>query len=177
MRYYKSRFYDTINTRYILMQGQHILELDSTIPDDVAENMTLKDRVLKSKEVVKYPTTLEYPSMLDLRTFVNLHNKYDADWQVLIDLGVDEYNQFFPNGLLILEITAIKMFISEHPRFVDALKFTLSSDDPSRIRKLAIFARRWVTPYAERGVRENDSTLRLKNHLKFILAVAEGGVQ
>ena len=177
MRYYKTRHYEVINDRYTLMGGYRILELDSRIPDDVASEMTIEQKVLNSTEAVKYPTNLEYPSFIDLRAFVELHQKYNADWRVLIDLGIDEHSQFFPKGLLGLEICAIKMFISEHPRFVDALKFTLSSDDPARIRKLAIFAREWVTPYAERGVWKNDSTLRLKNHLKFILSVAEGVVQ
>ena len=176
MKYYRTRHYEEISCRYTVMRGYRILELDSRIPDNIAVEMTLKQRVLNSTEVVKYPTFLYIPPLWDLRKFVELHQKYDADWQVLIDLGICQHTQFFPGGL---EITAnqIERFISEHPRFIDALRFVISSNDPARIRRLAVFARKNITAGVERCVWKNDSTLRLKNHLRFILSVAEGVVQ
>ena len=176
MRYYRTRHYESINNRYTVMKGYHILELDRRIPDDVAETMSIRQRVLNSVEVVKYPAYLFCPPMWDLKKFVEVRDRYNADWQVLIDLGICQHTQFFPGGL---EITAnqIERFISEHPRFIDALRFVISSNDPARIRRLAVFARKNITAGVERCVWKNDSTLRLKNHLRFILSVAEGGVQ
>lgn len=175
MKYYRTRHYEVISDRYVAMKGYVILELDSRIPDDMVSQMSLRQRVLNSVEVVKYPTFLYIPPMWDLRKFVSLHQKYGADWQVLIELGIDTYCYSVLG--VELAVDEINEFISKHPRFVDALRFTIESNNPDRIKRLAKFARKDVTTIAKRVVWKNDSTLKLKNHLKFILSVAEGGVK
>lgn len=176
MRYYRTRHYESINERYVVVKGNHILELDSRIPDCVAETMTIQQRVLNSMEVVKYPALLYFPPMWDLKAFVELHQKYGADWQVIIDLGMSQHSQFSASCTMSIIIDEIESFILEHPRFIDALRAAIDSNNVIRIRKLATFARKKVTTVAERCVWKNDSTLRLKNHLRFILSVAEGVV-
>ena len=175
MKYYRTRHYQEINNRYLVMKGYVILELDSRIPDELVSQMSIQQRVLNSSVVSKYPTFLYIPPMWDLKKFVDIHQKYGADWQVIIELGIDTY--YYSVLGVEIAIEEIREFISKHPRFVDALKFVIESNDPARIKRLAVFARKEVTTIAKRVVWKNDSTLKLKNHLKFILAVAEGGVK
>lgn len=175
MKYYRTRHYEEINERYTVVKGNHILELDSRISDEVARIMSIRQRVLNSSEVVKYPTFLYFPPMWDLKKFVDLHQKYGVGWDILIELGIS-HNNYSPLGVEIA-IDEIEEFISKHPRFVDALKYVIDSNNVVGIRKLATFARKNITRVVERTVWKNDSTLKLKNHLKFILSVVEGGVK